>query len=118
TPTASGTFPFTVRVTDGSAQQATFSCSIVIASALSITNSCPVVAGVINQPYALILTAAGGVSPFTWALTAGSLPAGVTLNTSTGLIRATPTASGTFPFTVRVTDASAQQATFSCSIVV
>jgi uncharacterized repeat protein (TIGR01451 family) len=118
TPTASGTFPFTVQVTDASAQHATFSCSIVIVSALTITNTCPVAQGTINQPYSLPLVAAGGVAPYSWALTTGTLPAGLALNPTTGVISGTPTATGTFPFTVRVTDTSEQRATFSCNLVI
>src|SRR5207244_8088175 len=95
-----------------------FRGSIVIPSSVSITNSFPVASCATQRSYALTLTPSGGVGPYSWALTGGSFPAGVTLNTSTGVISGTPTASGTFAFTVRVTDASSQQATISCSIVI
>ncbi len=42
---------------------------------------------------------------YTWSITSGSLPVGLTL-TSTGTITGTPTTSGTQTFTVKVTDSS------------
>ncbi|GFO62801.1 S8 family serine peptidase [Geomonas paludis] len=49
--------------------------------------------------------AATGVAPFNWSLTAGALPQGLSLDPVTGELNGTPTASGTFTFTVRVSDA-------------
>jgi subtilisin family serine protease/ABC-type amino acid transport substrate-binding protein len=57
-----------------------------------------------TQPYSTVLEASGGRAPYTWSLTAGSLPLGLTLN-SDGSITGTPTEQGTFAFTARVTDA-------------
>ena len=53
--------------------------------------------------YKSILHAAGGASPYSWQITAGKLPAGITLNKATGVLSGTPTVSGTFRFTVQVT---------------
>ncbi len=57
------------------------------------------------------LRATGGTSPYTWAITTGSLPSWATLNASTGIISGTPTATGTATFTVTVTDAALSTAT-------
>jgi hypothetical protein len=59
------------------------------------------------------LAATGGVTPYTWAVTSGSLPPGLTLDTSTGMISGTPTAYGTYSFTVTVTDAESPAMTAS-----
>jgi hypothetical protein len=56
-----------------------------------------------NVPYSQQLSATGGAAPYTWQLTAGALPPGLTLS-STGLISGTPTTSGSFSFTVTVRD--------------
>jgi len=56
--------------------------------------------------YGTNLSATGGVTPYSWSIVSGSLPAGLTLDPGTGLISGTPSAFGTFNFTVRVTDSS------------
>ena len=48
-----------------------------------------------------------GTGPFTWEVVAGALPPGITLAATTGLISGTPTADGSFTFTVRATNAIA-----------
>jgi large repetitive protein len=60
----------------------------------------------------------GGVLPYTFAVTSGSLPTGLSLNTATGAITGTPTTPGTSTFTVQVTDAASTTASVSCSITV
>ena len=55
-----------------------------------------------GEAYSATLTATAGVTPYTWSYS-GSLPAGLTLNTSTGVISGTPTAAGASSFTVKVT---------------
>jgi len=93
-------------------------------NAVTLDPSQPVVStasfpnGTVGAGYGATLAAAGGTSPYTWAITAGSLPPGLTLNTSTGAISGTPTTAGTSTFTVRVTDGASQTATKSLSITV
>ncbi|MGL6462909.1 autotransporter domain-containing protein, partial [Aeromonas hydrophila] len=62
--------------------------------------------GTVGTSYSATLTASGGSAPYTYAITAGSLPAGLSLNTSTGAISGTPSASGTSNLTVTATDAN------------
>ena len=62
--------------------------------------------GTLGKAYSATLTASGGITPYTWSITRGSLPPGLTLNTSSGAISGTPTAEGTSSFTVQVSDAS------------
>lgn len=75
-------------------------------TALAIgTSSLPAAKG--NIPYGTLIEATGGAAPYTWTLiTSGSLPAGLTLNTS-GVISGTPAGSvdGTYNFVVQVRDA-------------
>jgi sugar lactone lactonase YvrE len=63
-------------------------------------------AGTLNVAYSNQLQAFGGVAPYTWAITSGALPAGLTLSVSTGQISGTPTFAGAFSFTVQATDSS------------
>ena len=62
--------------------------------------------GVVSTGYSATLTASAGTTPYVWSLTVGSLPPGLTLNAGSGVISGTPTSSGTFNFTARVTDSS------------
>lgn len=58
-------------------------------------------------PYNAQVSVSGGLSPFNFALRAGGLPAGLTLNSATGVISGEPTEGGTFAFTVSVNDSLA-----------
>lgn len=57
----------------------------------------------LNQPFDFTLTATGGTTPYTWAITTGTLPAGLSLSGS-GVISGTPTSVGNFSFTYTVMD--------------
>jgi len=59
--------------------------------------------GQVNVAYSHTMTASGGTSPYTWSITSGTLPAGVTMSTG-GVFSGTPTESGDFPITVEVED--------------
>ena len=71
----------------------------------------------LGTAYAATLQATGGTPAYTWSLTAGSLPAGLTLS-PTGAISGTPTASGTSSFTATVSDSSTPVLTKSISLSV
>ncbi|QSO50914.1 putative Ig domain-containing protein [Alicyclobacillus curvatus] len=68
--------------------------------------------------YTQTINATGGFAPYTWSLTSGSLPSGMTLNANTGAISGTPLVSGTSTFTAQVEDADGNTATQSLSITV
>lgn len=125
TPTATGTSNFTVTVADAGnpAQTASATTSIVVAApaptTLTITTS-SMPTGTNGTSYSNALQASGGTSPYAWSITAGSLPAGLSLNQATGLISGTPTTNGTSNFTATVTDGGspAQSKSVPLSIVV
>jgi hypothetical protein len=66
--------------------------------------------GTIHVPYTGQLTAAGGTEPYAWSLADGGLPDGLAIDPGTGAIGGTPTAAGTFAFTVSVTDGAGKTA--------
>ena len=119
TPTTAGSSPVTVKVTDSGspAQNVTADDTIVIAAAaLTITSTVP--NGTVGVAYSSTITATGGTTPYTCSISSGTLPAGLSL---TGcVISGTPTASGSSPITVKVTDsgAPAQNATQNDTIVI
>jgi len=65
--------------------------------------------GTVGVAYSQPLAATGGTTPYTWSIVGGSLPAGLALNTSTGLISGTPTTPGTSSFTAQVVDSASPQ---------
>jgi hypothetical protein len=123
TPTTAGTYNFRGEVTDSTntaAGTTTVNCSIVVAPA-GITLRPPATIGQVGVAYNSTLTATQGTQPYTFSITSGSLPAGLTLNASTGAITGTPTTAGPFSFIAQVVDStgtSAGTTTVSCSIVV
>ena len=127
TPTTSGNYSFGVTATDSTStpQSATATITLSIAAAtstpvpLAITSS-SLATGTVGSGYSSALQASGGSAPYTWSITSGSLPAGLSLGASTGLISGTPTASGTSNFTAAVADSSnpAQNKSASISLTI
>jgi Putative Ig domain len=102
-PQIAGTFTFTVRVRDSVGSTATAALRIAVTGGLNITTT-SLPEGNVNKLYGTTLSVSGGVQPYTWTITAGSLPQGLSLNPSTGMISGTPTVTETFNFTVTVSD--------------
>jgi hypothetical protein len=73
--------------------------------------------GALDAAYTATLAASGGTPPYTWSIANGQLPAGLTVEPSTGVISGTPTAGGVSNFTVGVS-AGAQSATQVSSIAI
>ncbi len=121
-PSASGTFNFTVQVADAASGTATANLSIVVSSPPPLavnTTSGSLPAGTLNFAYpSTNVSASGGIQPYTWSITVGALPGGLSLDPSTGIISGTPSASGTFNFTVQVKDSVNSTATAALSIIV
>jgi len=61
----------------------------------------------VNEPYLQTLTAAGGTPPYSWRITQGALPAGLTLDAVSGAIAGVPAVVQAYAFTVEATDAAA-----------
>jgi hypothetical protein len=80
------------------------------------TSSLP--SGHLDFGYSETLTATGGVLSYIWAISSGNLPNGLTLNSLTGTISGTPTATGIFDFTGKVTDANVSNVYKNLSITV
>lgn len=112
TPSVNGTFTFRVRVTDGVAAttEKDFSLLVNAPPPPVITSVDPLPSGMIGKPYGISLSA-NGASPFTWSIPSGTLPPGLSLAPSTGIISGTPTAAATNTFTARVTDSWSQSGT-------
>ncbi len=96
-----GNYTFTVRVTagDGSFQQKEYSIQV-----MSIDSGSTLPLSQVGTPYIYNLLVSGGVSPLSYQIIDGALPAGMTLDEQTGVISGTPSVNGTYSFTVMVQD--------------
>ena len=106
-PTQVGSFPITVKVTDnngctgiGASYNLVISCQ-----AIAVTNPATTT-GTNGTAFSQTFTQSGGTLPVTFSLNSGTLPTGLTLSAA-GVLSGTPTQTGSFPITVKVTDANA-----------
>ncbi len=110
TPSSSGTFTFTINATDFGTPPLTvaspsYTVTINPPPALSITSTA-MANGIVGTAYSSAIASSGGVPPLTWSVPPGTLPAGLELNTSSGLISGTPTTPGVTTFFPTVTDSA------------
>mgnify|MGYP000622147679 CR=1 FL=1 len=107
-PTTTGTFAFSVTVTDSRGVRASKRFSLtVLPPLLSITTTSPLPNGRVGQAYSLTFAASGGAAPIEWSAT--GLPPGLQFSAA-GALTGTPTATGSFTLTVTVTDAARETA--------
>lgn len=121
TPNRPGTSNFTVTATDANGCPGSRPYSIVIAA-----QGCPPIVlspptlpdGELGQPYSEFISASGGLAPYAYSVSSGSLPTGLMLDGATGEISGIPTEAGTFNFTITATDAEACLGTASYAVIV
>lgn len=102
TTSVPGSFPITVSVQDTDRNRISKTFTLVVQSLpLTISGTAP--SGTQGVSYSYTFSATGGVSPYTWS-TSGSVPPGLSINSSTGVLSGTPTAGGSYSFSVLVTD--------------
>ena len=105
---ADGNRALRCKVTASNASGLTAAVSNTVAITLPGVINSPLPSGAIGSIYSAQFTATGGVAPYSWSITVGSLPAGLSLNGSTGAITGIPAAAGIANFTVQVTDSASQ----------
>lgn len=117
TPTAVGIFNFTITATDTAGASGSQAYSVTINPVVSIpTLSFP--DWTAGQPYNQTVATSGGTSPYTFTTSNGTLPAGITLNSVTGVLSGTPTTASSSTFTLTVTDAAGSMASNSYTVVI
>jgi hypothetical protein len=109
TPTTAGTYSFTLKVTGCGGGTSEMAFKVIIQAATSggitiTTTSLP--NGTVGTGYSAMVKASGGCTPYKWALTSGTLPAGIIAkasSTTTSLnFTGTPTTAATYSFTLKV----------------
>ena len=117
TSTATGTSNFTVQATDANSLTGAQPLSLTVVAPMNVTTS-SLPNGTQNTAYNTTLAATGGTTPYTWSISAGTLPTGLSLASNTGVISGTPTGTGTSNFTVQVTDVNSLTAAQPLSLTV
>jgi len=115
-PSSSGTSTFTIQVTDATGKSVSQVYSITINSSLLVTTS-SLPAASIGSAYSQTLAASGGRIPYSWEISTGALPSGLSLNSNSGVISGAATEAGKFDFIVTVTDADGITATSTLFIL-
>jgi putative Ig domain-containing protein len=112
-----GNFTVKATVTDSESPTVSVSTTFTLTIApgtLSITTASPLPNATLNTAYTTTIAATGGCAPYTWSLATGSsLPAGLTFGSGSpsATISGTPTVTGTYKFTVQVTDSESPAVT-------
>ena len=110
--TTPGTYQFTIQIQDASGNITTGTYSLLVVAPVQITTT-TLPAGVVNAAYSTNVVVTGGLNPLTWAVSAGALPVGLTLNPQTGSIGGSATTAGSYNFTIRVTDSTQPTALYA-----
>ncbi len=118
-PTAVGTFTFTIRATDAIGCQATRQYTVIVNNTICNVQVNPPVLpnGTLGVSYTQTIAASGGNAPYSFEVSAGTLPTGLTLAIN-GTLTGTPSAAGTFSFTIRATDTMGCQGTRQYTVTV
>jgi uncharacterized protein YhjY with autotransporter beta-barrel domain len=116
TPTGSGPSTFTVQALDANGNTGSRSYTINVGTNSLTLNPASLPAATQATAYNQNVSASGGSAPYTYAVTAGALPVGLSLNGGTGTITGTPTGSGPSSFTIQARDANGNTGSRSYTI--
>ena len=121
TPAATGTYTYTLTcMSPAGSQSSSAHLMVQPVPALAVTTT-SLPSGQVGKAYSAVVTATGGIPPYTWSVASGTLPAGLSLGASTGTISGVPTtAESAAPLTLHVTDSekSAQSKDAALSVTI
>lgn len=117
TPLGSGTFPMILKASNGIGTPATLEFTITINRAPTMTGA-STATGQEGQPFSYLPSSFFGSPHPTASVSAGALPAGLSLNPSTGAITGTPTETGTFPITLQASNGIGTPPTLDVTITI
>ncbi|MGB6055836.1 MAG: IPT/TIG domain-containing protein, partial [Burkholderiaceae bacterium] len=117
-PAGSGTVDVTVTTAGGTSATGGASKYTYIVPPVISLEPASLPAGTVGADYATTISASGGVMPYTYSISGGALPPGMTLNAARGVLSGTPRAAGTVSFTLHARDADGFSGTHPYSLVI
>lgn len=123
TPTTAASYSFTVSVTgcNGHIASDAYKMNVQSSSSVAITTA-TLPNGTVNTPYSAVIQASGGCTPYSWAITSGALPPGVSQKASSSTtslnLSGTPTTAASYAFTVTVTGCKGRRASDPYKMVI
>ncbi len=113
-----GLYTFTITATDVNSTMGSQQYFLNVSKPLIIAPSSAGLRATEGTSYSQTISASGGTSPYTYSVTAGSLPFGLSLDATSGVISGTPTTEFIYTFTVTATDANGVQGSMNYVLVV
>lgn len=112
TPTTAAAYSFTITASDFLGRERDLVAAGTVAGVLAVT---PPSSPVTNTPYNSQILVTGGTGPYSFAISSGALPPGMSLGAG-GLLTGTPTTAGSFSVVIQVTDANGLTSPFTLNI--
>lgn len=106
TPLAAGTFDFSITAVDATSATVTRAYRMVIVPPTLFVYTPTLPEATVAVPYSTTIRFSGGLGPFNYVVSGGSLPGGMSLGASDGVVSGTPAAPGLYPFDVTITDST------------
>jgi uncharacterized delta-60 repeat protein len=117
TPTNTGSATFTTKVADADGRILRQNFSLFVDDPLSISTSY-LNTGITGQPYSQTLQGTGGYGGYTWSIYSGTLPQGINLDASTGVLSGAPQTTATMPLVIMVEDSVGRQTSKNLTLIV
>ena len=107
-----GSYSGVVKITPVGASPVSVPVTLNVTSAITLSCTPQIGPATVGSAYSATCTASGGAAPYTWSISPGTLPDGITLKPSanTATVSGTPTTAGSYNYTVKVVDGGAQVA--------
>jgi len=117
TPTAEGSFTFVVKAAGGGTATDTETETLVVRQPVTLTTALGAAKAEVGMPFSSLQSAGGGSGTYTWSVSKGALPAGVTL-ANDGTVSGTPILAGRYAFALTVTDNESRSTSVDVTLVV